>query len=344
MTKPLFPHLLGATFVCAISQVAAQAPVIPIASLHQQLHAAADAPARIQALHALGTAYLPTNLDSSDSYFTAALAQSTQHNRVGEQAAAQLGLGNVGLRRMAAAKNPKPLATVTEQHLGASISLFEGIFSEKDAPAAQLPLANAYCGQGELHHKYYEKYEPAYAYAEKAMAIADKTDDRATRIRAYILASDCANKLPQRQELALGYNLKALQLARESQDSTLIITAYSRVANAYVERKDYQNANKYLDEAQQTLSALKDKIALAPVYLQQGLVYIEENKPQKAIDRLTEVLNMARKIDGKETMISSYVLLEKAAKSIGDTQNAQKYHQLAEDLRNKQRALTETAE
>lgn len=352
MKKTLYSLIVSTLLMGCMPVLRAQQTASRVDKLRAQLQplSAADAQTaaqRAKLLCELGDAYLSAQLDSSEACYTRALVDGKSQSLTDVQALAHLGLGNVGLRRMAQSKQPKTLLPATETHIAEALALLEPSLPETAAPTARLPLAQAYCAQAERLNTYYNKPAEAQPFAEKAMSIADQTDDNATRIRAYWVAGDCAAKLPERKEYSLGYNLKALQLARATQDSTLIVAAYSRVADEYVARKDYSTADKYLEEAQQVLSALQNKIELAPVYLKQGLVYLEENKPQKAIDRLTKVVSLAQnKVEASniETMLASYALLERAALAVGDTANAEKYRLQAEALRKQREASAKEQE
>jgi len=198
-------------------------------------------------------------------------------------------------------------------------------------PEAKIPLAYAYCSLAECRNQTLATSTEATVLIDKALAIVEQTDDSPVRVRTYLLASTCAEGQADRNEQVLGYSLKALQVARASQDSMLIVAAYTRVTDVYIERKDYNKADDYLKEAQELLGNLKEKLSLAPLYLQQSRVYLAENKPQKAIDGFQGLLSRAKAID-VDAQIKAYNGLEKAALALGDPINAQRYHKLAEEL------------
>lgn len=208
---------------------------------------------------------------------------------------------------------------------------------EKACPSGQeppqcVPLANAYCALGE-YHQHQNQYEAASSYAEKAMAIADQSDDKPMRVRSYLLASACAEHQPGKEEFVLGYSLKALQEARTTTDSALILAAYTRVTSVYVQKKDYKTADSYVQEAHEFFKDLKNKALQAHLQLYQGLFDLDSERPQQALEHLQHLVETTRdSLVDLNTQLKAYRGLEKAATAIGDLRNAQRYRKIADDL------------
>lgn len=213
--------------------------------------------------------------------------------------------------------------------LKATVARCEQQYPPAQEPAARIPLAYAYCDLAEYLCQPPAQPAMAAQHVEKALAIVDQTSDAPARVRTYLLASVCAEQQPEKSEQVLGYSLKALQEARASNDSALIVDAYARVTDVHIARQEYSKADSYLKEAQAFFGSLKGKVELE---MRQSLVYLEDNKPQKAIEGFHRLLSSAQQLVDVENRIKALNGLEKAATALGDTVNATRYHQLAVEL------------
>ena len=105
---------------------------------------------------------------------------------------------------------------------------------------------------------------------------------------------------------ALDFNIKALQVREQFQDTVGIISSTKNIALLYSMRKENRKAIEYYEKALLYLNAEKDREIRGEVLSNIGAEYLEFNDIKNATTYLLQGLNLNKRINNKNGIIKTY--------------------------------------
>lgn len=106
----------------------------------------------------------------------------------------------------------------------------------------------------------------------------------------YSLADYFLNRMDFRQ--AVDHGLQALRGYENLDNAEALIGTYEMLAGIYVQMKDYERAETYMNKTLALAEAHKDLVNYGVLYANLGILYISEKKFLKGIDYLTKALTI----------------------------------------------------
>ncbi|SMD37080.1 Tetratricopeptide repeat-containing protein [Reichenbachiella faecimaris] len=169
-------------------------------------------------------------------------------------------------------------------------------------------IGNALNGLG-LVYMQKENYQTALSYLERALEIEEssKNDHRVSVVLSNMGA--CYQKLGSNQQ-AIDYLRRSLVLNQRFDDMDLFSESLNRMANAFLDLKNYEEAQILLDSASRIINSatLADKKVLMMENLQaQSILYAAQQNYKKSLDAIQEYTDLRESILSEE---KSYALME----------------------------------
>jgi len=134
------------------------------------------------------------------------------------------------------------------------------------------------------------------------------------------------------QDVALGYVLKALQLARKLEDKQGIAQSYIQIAVIYTAKQEYLKAEQYLFEAETLFEASEDKRQLSEVRLEQATLFMQRKRYEEAIEVYKKITVSMRRMENLTMFSAAYHGLSNAYLFTGDTEKSAKYEKMFKDM------------
>lgn len=229
-----------------------------------------------------------------------------------------------------------------------------------------------------LHTFYKLEYDKATRYALEALKIGETIDDKKVQSKAYTFMAVCyANSS---DSVSLVYMQKALSLAEESGDDETITAALLNLAISNILQKNYGIAIQYLERARGYALRTENQFTQMGVYAnlgrayrginktesalanyfkgieyarnqknyrywslqlsQVGEIYHSQGNIEKALQYVTQSLQIARENMLKEGAMEAYSVLNKIYRDLGNYKEAYMYQSLyyaiADSLNNRQ--------
>jgi tetratricopeptide (TPR) repeat protein len=205
-------------------------------------------------------------LDLAESLYARMLERASDD---AGKAVAHAGLGRVAYRR----GDPRRAIEQLEAALDASGN------GGADQPDLSDSLGRAYALAGRL--------ESAIAVFERALAAAEKRDDRLERIRFQLLLGEAladAGDLGRAEELLAG----ALALGRDSIDPSVRVEVYRTQSRLYAERNDAETAARYARRALEVLRVSEDTYRTSRAHQLLAHLELDRGRAEEALELLEQ--------------------------------------------------------
>lgn len=204
-----------------------------------------------------------------------------------------------------------------------AIKIYEKIGNKSKA-------GNTYGGLG--HSMYRRDIEKAKHYMQKGMKLLEEVNDELSLNPTYdnygILQQVSGNT-----DSAIYFYNKALKLKYAQNDSIGIPFALGHLSSAYLEKKDYTRAKKYLDESYAIRKKRNDTYGIAECLVLYADFYFVQEKYTEAIEWFKACYQMA--IENKYIHMAQYVAehLSVCYEKTGDATEAINYLKIQQNLK-----------
>lgn len=105
------------------------------------------------------------------------------------------------------------------------------------------------------------------------------------------------------------YHIRAIEVAREQQDTIQLAYGYNNFGRLFYDQGDYERAFKNLIEAQRLFESKDDATGLAYVYRSLSHIYKSQNDFEKALDVSLKAYALRKKVGEPRTLLSSLMEL-----------------------------------
>ena len=126
--------------------------------------------------------------------------------------------------------------------------------------------------------RYFEKYDVSVLYYLIALRIAEKENDLKNMAISSNGLGNAMGNIPERQEEALAYFNKALEVEKLRDNSLGIAMNYLSISDYYIEKKEYKIARSYLEKLKTVNERRNDDHGLAITDEFFGVSYLKEGK------------------------------------------------------------------
>ncbi|WP_026451919.1 tetratricopeptide repeat protein [Aequorivita capsosiphonis] len=149
------------------------------------------------------------------------------------------------------------------------------LIKEKDVkPIFKMIIANNAGVAGRYNHN----YDTAFFYYMQALKIAESVNDvKNIAISSNGIGNTLGN-IPNRKNEALPYFLRSMEAQEKMGNSLGVAMNLLSISGYYIDKGDYQTANKYLDKLLALNQEREDLFGLAITYEFRGVLYLKEGK------------------------------------------------------------------
>jgi class 3 adenylate cyclase/Tfp pilus assembly protein PilF len=181
------------------------------------------------------------------------------------------------------------------------------------------------------------EYDHALDNYKKALANASNVKDGMLAAYLYILSykgiADCY-KAKQQNDTAIIYYEKALAYARPYRTAVGdVAEILDMIGNIYLEKGNYKEAAKYIEEATQTAGQTDNKAQLSKCYVSLGKLHMQKKQYKKALDHLHDAVNMAKEIGALADEREAWYQLSSCYTSTGNFEKALEAYKIYELLK-----------
>ena len=186
---------------------------------------------------------------------------------------------------------------------------------------------------GALHIRL-ENYDAAVSAINEALEANSEEDKMGNRIRAqsYNNLGSVFEEI-QKYDQALEYYLKALEMKRQEKQETAAISTLASIVSVYSHQKDEMNAARYYEEALRIAEGSQDAYWLHNLYRINGERLQQAGKSKEAIEYYLKSLELAMRLDSKNTILELRQLLSRTYAGLGDHEAALMHQLLYNDLK-----------
>ena len=154
-------------------------------------------------------------------------------------------------------------------------------------------------------HNHYVDFNRSRDYTDRALALAEKIDDPATKVLAYqnkaFLLTSSGN-----YSAALRYDNLSLENDIVLKDSTMIARDYNNIGNDYYDLGEYDDAFFYFGESHRIASAAKDSFRILVARHNVGRVFKEMGQYDQALGHLEVSRKMSEQQHDVEGIAYTY--------------------------------------
>jgi diguanylate cyclase (GGDEF)-like protein len=164
-------------------------------------------------------------------------------------------------------------------------------------------------------------FREALEYSQEALTFQELKAD--PQLYSYTLADvgRCHKALGNLDE-ALSYVSQGLRLAEELENRTGVASALDDLGALYLELGNLQEAQHYLDRALWMKRDLNEPLGQMSTQLFRSTLFMKQDKPDLALNVLTEALELARETGSKTELYQSHLALAEACEKISDLAGA----------------------
>ena len=166
--------------------------------------------------------------------------------------------------------------------------------------------------------------------SQKIIEIAGSIDDPNLLAESLNLIGEI-NWSNNQAEHALNLYLRALTIAKETNNWKQTANAYKNIAVVYRDARNYKRTLLYLNSAKEIFSKNNDKNGLAACLLEIGLTYRNQRRFDKAINSFTDGESICNEIENIPEKIRIQVLIADTYYIKGDNNNAMKYYNIVKN-------------
>ncbi len=167
-----------------------------------------------------------------------------------------------------------------------------------------LGIANSHYNLGTIFY-YQTQYEQALDHYNHAYKICAGLKNERFFYSCLAAMGSVYEKLENQGE-SLNYNSQALQLAKKLNYKTGIAYALGNIAMNYATQGDFVKAEQYLKNSISIKLGLEDKWGVIGSELDLSKLYIQWEKPAKALSILKQTLKMAKDVNSKTRQLDIY--------------------------------------
>ena len=205
-----------------------------------------------------------------------------------------------------------------------SLRSFEDMLSLPQNPRNEKTVRVwAYNGIG-IAYKCVGRYETAIEYANKALDISQKLDDKSEQGTAYCNLGIAFEKVGRYEEAAACHK-KHLEISRQLHDTPGQGRAYCNLGCAYEKMGQYRAAIRCAEEHFNIAQQLGDELGRGHAYCNLGIAYQRMGQYTRAIQNLDKHLDIAQKLDDKPGQGLAYYWLGNAYRCRGKYKQAVDY-------------------
>jgi len=181
---------------------------------------------------------------------------------------------------------------------------------------------------------YYAKSDNtnAFAYLNLAQSEYEKSNHKSGLAEVYNVIGNIQTDLSN-SEAALNYNLKALKLREEMNDSFAMASSLINIGKVYYNLKEYQKANDYYQQSLLIREKINDLAGIAACYNNIANYYGDQGENQKALDYLKKSLEIKEKLGNKKAIAYTLNNIGSIYTSLNEHVKAREYYTKSYELK-----------